>query len=266
SSKLTYNEAWGTPPLNQEEVRCFVDHVFSQPFYYLGSGEQCYVFQSEDKQVVLKFFKMHQLLPKEWLNRFPFSLFNTYHFNHVERRKQLIREVFSSIKTSYDHLQEETGLLFIHLNKTRDLKKKATLYDKRGKKYLVDLDSKEFFLQRSAVKVYDHLVALMEEKEIDRVYSCIRSLFELVIARCKSGMADLDIGIRNNYGFIDDQAMIIDCGSLVPEELIKQPHYYQREVFRVAEAMNHWAQTHYLELVPIIQDELYDVIQSLSDL
>ena len=263
SSKLTYNEAWGIPPLNQDEAKCLVDHVFSQPFHYLGSGDQCYVFQSEDQQFVLKFFKMHHLLPQEWLNRFPFSLFDNYRFNHVEKRKQLIQEVFSSIKNSYDLLQEETGLLFIHLNKTRDLKKKATLYDREGKKYLVDLDSKEFFLQKSAFKVYDHLIALMEKREFERVHNCIRSLFEVVIARCKLGLVDLDIGVRNNYGFIDDTAIIIDCGSLVQDELIKQPHYYQREIFRIAEAMDHWAQTHYLELIPIVQDELHRVIQSI---
>ncbi len=265
SSKLTYNEMWGIPPLNQEEISSFVTNVFSQPFYYLGSGEQCYAFQSEDGQFVLKFFKMHQLLPKDWLNDFPFSLFENYRFNNVEKRKQLIHEVFSSIKASYDHLQEKTRLLFIHLNKTRDLKIKATLFDKEGKKYLVDLDSKEFFLQRKAVRIYDHLVNLMKQGEEERVRICIRSLFEVVIARCEQGLADLDIGVRNNYGFIQDEAVIIDCGSLVPDDVIKQPHHYQREVLRVAEAMDHWAQTHCAELVPIIQDEAHFAIYSILE-
>lgn len=265
SSKLTYNEMWGVPPLNQEEIQCFVTNVFSQPFYYLGSGEQCYVFQSEDGQFVLKFFKMHQLLPKDWLNDFPFSLLENYRFNNVEKRKQLINEVFSSIKSCYDNLQDESGLLFIHLNKTRDLRTKATLHDKSGKKYLVDLDSKEFFLQRKAVRIYDHLVKLMKQGEEERVHRSIRSLLKVVVARCEQGLADLDIGVRNNYGFIEDEAMIIDCGSLVPDDAIAQPHHYQREVLRIAEAMDHWAQTHYPELVPIIQDEAHFAINSILE-
>ena len=32
--------------------------VFSQEFTYLGSGVQCYVFDSKDQEYVLKFFKM----------------------------------------------------------------------------------------------------------------------------------------------------------------------------------------------------------------
>ena len=265
SSKLTYNEAWGVPPLNQEEASFFAENIFSQPFYYLGSGEQCYAFFSEDGNFVLKFFKMHQLLPKDWLNDFPFSLFETYRFNNVEKRKQLIQEVFSSVKASYDFLQEETALLFIHLNKTRDLKKKATLFDKDGKKFLVDLDTKEFFLQKKAVRIYDHLVQLMENGLEERVHLCIRSLLKVVITRCERGFADLDIGVRNNYGFIDDQAVIIDCGSLIPDEEIRQPHHYQREILRIAEAMDHWAQEHAPELVPIIQDEAHFAINSILE-
>jgi hypothetical protein len=265
SSKLTYNELWGVPPMNQGEVSSFVRNVFSQPFYYLGAGDQCYAFQSEDGQFVLKFFKMHQLLPKDWLNDFPFSLFENYRFNNVEKRKQLIQEVFSSIKGSYEHLQEETGLLFIHLNKSRDLKTKAILFDKVGKKYQVDLDSKEFFLQKKAVKIYDHLLELMKQGEDERVHRCIRSLLQVVVARCEQGFADLDIGVRNNYGFVGDQAVIIDCGSLVLDETIRQPHHYQREILRVAEAMDHWAQTHFPELVPIIQDEAHFAINSILE-
>lgn len=265
SSKLTYNEMWGFPPLNQKEINWFVTNVFSQSYYYLGAGEQCYVFQSEDGQFVLKFFKMHQLVPKDWLNDFPFSLLENYRFNNVEKRKQLIHKVFSSIKASYEDLQDETGLLFIHLNKTRDLKVKVTLFDKGGKKYLVDLDAKEFFVQKKAVRIYDHLVNLMKQGEEDRVHNCIRSLFQVVIARCKKEFADLNIGVRNHYGFIEDEAVIIDCGSLVPDDAMKQPHHVQREVLRIAEAMDHWAQTHYTELVPIIQDEAPFAINSILE-
>lgn len=265
SSKLPYDESWGVPPLTQDEITCFVNHVFSQPFYYLGSGGHCYAFQSEDGQYVLKFFKMHQLLPKDWLNDFPFSLLESYRFDNVEKRQQLIRRAFSSIKASYDILQEETGILFIHLNKTRELKTKTTLYDKVGKKYVVDLDSKEFFLQKKAVKIYDHLIDLMRKGKEDRVHRCIRSLLNTVVARCEQGFADLDIGVRNNYGFVGDQAIIIDCGSLVPDEAIKQPYQYQREVLRIAEAIDHWAAHHLPELVPIIQSEAQLAISSLLE-
>lgn len=265
ASKLTHNEKWGIPPLNQEEKECFVKNVFSQPFYYLGSGEQCYAFLSEDKQFVLKFFKMHQLLPKDWLNDFPFSLFENYRFNNVEKRQQLIEEVFSSIKVTYDELQEEAALLFIHLNKTRDLKTKVTLYDKEGRKYLIDLDTKEFFLQRKALRIYEHLVNLMKNGEEERVHLPIRSLLKLIMSRCEKGLSDLDIGVRNNYGFIGDEAVLIDCGSLVPDDSIKQPHQYQREVLRIAEAMDHWAQQHYPDLIPIIEEEAHVAINSILE-
>jgi hypothetical protein len=265
SSKLVYNDNWGTPPLNADEVSYFVKNTFSQPFYYLGSGEQCYAFQSEDGRFVLKFFKMHQLLPKEWLNSFPFFLFESYRFNHVEKKKQLIKQVFTSIKISYDRLRSQTGILFVHLNKTRDFKTKVTLFDKAGKKYLVDLDSKEFLLQKRVVKIYDHLVALMKQEEEERVHQCIRSLFKVVIDRCKQGLADLDIGVRNNYGFLGDDAIIIDCGGFILDDAMKQPHLYEREILRIAEAMDHWARSHCMELIPIIHDEAHLATRSIFE-
>ena len=56
SSKLEYNDAWETQPLLQTEKELLINGVFSQPFYYVSSGLRTYVFVSEDRQYVMKFF------------------------------------------------------------------------------------------------------------------------------------------------------------------------------------------------------------------
>ena len=106
---------------------------------------------------------------------------------------------------------------------------------------------------------------LMQKGEEELVHRCIRSLFRVVATRCERGFTDLDIGVRNNYGFVGNEAIIIDCGSLVPDDIVAQPHHYQREILRIAEAMDHWAHSHYEELAPIIQDEVHRVISAILD-
>ena len=134
TSKLFYEEDWEIEPLSQKEQEFLQQDVFGQTFYYLGAGLQWYAFVSEDQKYVLKFFKMHHLMPKDWLNNFPFSLFENYRFKHVDKKKQLLEVIFNSVKFSYDHIKRETGLIYVHLNKTHLLKQKIHLIDQSGKK------------------------------------------------------------------------------------------------------------------------------------
>jgi hypothetical protein len=264
ASNLEYKEAWELESMPQREQENLVHEVFSQPFYYLDAGQQCYAFVSEDQKYVLKFFKMHHLLPKMWLNHFPFSLFESYRFNHVEKKQQFLEETFNSLKSAYDCLRNETGLLYIHLNKSRCLKQKVDVIGRRGERYSIDLDSKEFVLQRKADPLFPHLLGLIEKGEDQRVHQCIRSLLQTVVVRCRSKFADQGIGIRYNYGFIDDQAVIIDCGQFVPDESLIYPHNYQREILRVTSAVDQWAQHHCPDLVPIVQQEAQQWINAIQ--
>ncbi len=262
ASPLGYREMWEVEELSQSEEQVLSHEVFSQPYYYLDGGQQCYAFVSEDQRYVLKFFKMHHLLPKTWLNHFPFSLFESYRFNHVDKKIQFLEMTFNSFKLAYEQLKSETGLIYIHLNKTRHLKQQVPLIGRFGERYEIDLDSTEFVVQRKADHLFPHLLELMEKGEDQRAHQCIQSLLRVVASRCRSKFSDQGIGIRHNYGFINDQAVIIDCGQFVPDESLVYPHNYQREILRVTGAIDHWAQSQCIELIPIIQQEAQLWIQT----
>lgn len=57
SSKEEGKGAWEPLPCSQEMLDDLCHQVFSQRYRYLGSGHQCYAFESEDEQFVIKFFK-----------------------------------------------------------------------------------------------------------------------------------------------------------------------------------------------------------------
>ncbi len=260
SSKLPYNEIWETRSVEAEEKEHLVKNVFTQTFYYLGSGNQCYAFASADNKYVLKFFKMHKLLPKNWLTDFPFSLFEKYRLDNVEKKQHFFENTFKSFKYAYEQLPKESGIIFLHLNKTRDLKSKVMLIGYGGKKFFVDLDSKEFVVQLKAERICDFLFRFKNSEKEDELHLAVRSFLELIAARCRQGFGDQDTGIRNNLGFVNGRAIFIDCGNLFVDESLKYPHYFQKEILRATERLAHWAEDFYPELTLILQEEAHLVI------
>jgi hypothetical protein len=115
SSKLAYNENWDVKALPLKDQERLMKEVLNQTFYYLGSGTQFYAFASQDDKYVIKFFKMHKILPKNWLRDFPFSLFEKYRLDNVEKKQAILENVFRSLKTAYEVLHEESGLFYLHL-------------------------------------------------------------------------------------------------------------------------------------------------------
>ena len=54
-----YHPKWDIGPLTSEQ-ESLLNEISSQTFRYLGSGKECYAFESEDGKLVLKFFKQKQ--------------------------------------------------------------------------------------------------------------------------------------------------------------------------------------------------------------
>ena len=143
-SSLTPNSAWQLPPLAEEEKKN-LETLFDQPFYYLGKGAQAYVFASEDGQSVIKFCRFDHLRPSLFFANciFPFVYEKTRIEKMWQKRGRLEME-FGSYKIAFEQMKEETGLIYLHLNKTYTFRnKKITFYDKIGVAHKLDLDQME---------------------------------------------------------------------------------------------------------------------------
>jgi len=192
-SQYPYNPNWEVqnPPLPD---------VFDQRFTFLGSGGQCFAFLSEDGTYVLKFFKnrLNRVLP--WQKG-----------RKLKLEKKLSRD-FASYKLAMEKLPEDTGLLYVHLNKTDSLQKRAHIVDKLGIEHQVDLDQVDFILQRRAEMTYPHLLQLVQNNDLAGAKEAIDSICHLIIGRCQKGIHDEDAKIHRNCGFIGNRAIIIDVG------------------------------------------------------
>ncbi len=261
TSRLSYNATWEVEPLHENQRQLIIEKVLPQKYYYLGSGKQCYTFISEDREYILKFFKMQNLFPKGGLSGFPLSLVQHMGFK-LEKNNQLFSErIFASYKDAYENLGEETGILYIHLNKNNEFKSKVILIDAMGKKYHLNIDSVEFVIQRNARKIYEHLESLAQQEKYEDLRSSIRSFLNLIASRCEKGFVDENLSIRNNFGFVGGtRAIQFDCATLTRDSSMKYPLNFRKEILQVAERMDDWARENYPDASLIIQEEAEKII------
>lgn len=220
-SKLSYNPEWNTDSSLPEVLR--------QRFHYLDKGSQSYVFVSEDQKWVLKFYKFPSHMRKiSWLKH-PFSyLWGQRRLKIKDHNEKRFALSFCSYKLALSELSQETGVSYIHLNPTSDLKQFVVLVDKLGMHYNVPLDTTAFVVQRKAKPI----LSVAGSKEV------VDGFIDLIVARCKKGISDLDAMLHDNYGWLDDHAVHIDIGRFVRDERVKSPAAYKQEVIRITQHLS----------------------------
>ena len=251
-SDLPYSSQW--------EISCKeLPNIFHQRFTYLGSGGQAYAFLSEDGNYVLKFFKHHLRRLPFWLKVLPLpSRFAIKKEIKREKRQQKLLRDFESYKIAYQILPEESGLLYAHLNKTKDLKKQARIVDKLGIEHKVDLDGVEFVVQKRASLVFPHLDTLIEQGKIEKAKRSIDALFFLVTSRCQKGIYDEDPRIRHNMGFVEDKAILIDVGRLRKDPQRKDPEVQKKDLLKITAHLQVYLKEHSPDLYEYLKKKLYE--------
>jgi hypothetical protein len=213
---LPSNPDWDTQfPEDHQEKK--LQGILSQPFYFLNSGGEAYAFVSKDGKYVLKFFKLHHMRPYNFSDVF---LPHPLRVKCQKMRKKKLTTLFSSCKLAYERFRERTGLIYLHLNKTDFLHVKLKIFDAIGAVHHLQLDKLPFALQEKALLAYPTLSSLAEAQEWDAAKRRISSLLDLIVARCRAGLADRDARKRN-FGFIGDHAIEIDLGSFRVDESLK---------------------------------------------
>jgi hypothetical protein len=256
-SALPYRSEWESPPKSdawQEELKT----ACLQKFHYLGCGGQCFAFGSDDGKYVLKFFK-HRI-------RTPYSfLFNTAlpgPLNQIRLRKldkalSKLNRDFSSYKIAYEELREETGLIYIHLNKGTALNQSVKIVDKLHIEHQIALDEVEFILQQKADLVHDHLRNLMQRGDEQKARKALHDILQVIVSRSQKGIYDEDAKIHRNFGFVGDKPIFIDVGRFTHDPSRKNPDVYKRDLATITRRLRSWLEENQPDLVTPLDEELY---------
>lgn len=233
-----------------------------KPFYFLGKGVQSYVFVSQDGSVVLKLFKHHHFwLPSKIIRSLilPTSL-EPLRSNILFEREKRVFSILRSCHIAYSRCKEETGVLYIHLQKTDHLKRSLTLVDNLGIAHHFDADLLEFAVQLKADLVYDHFHKLMQHNDIKGAHESIDSIIDLIVKRSQNGIVNSDALIRRNFGFIGNRAVEIDIGSYGLNPHLTKPYLTRRELFFETLELKDWLVEHYPTLSEHFEQKLASVL------
>jgi hypothetical protein len=245
TSSFSPHPDWELPALSAAEQQ-EVDQILSQPFTFFNKGSQAYAFISQDGQYILKFFKQHKLRPKTWLA----------YFDQQERMRtqKKLEDSFSSCKTAYVALKEQTGLLYAHLNPSSSLPS-VTLTDKQGKTRRMPLGKTSFVLQKKALMPYPHFTALMKKGDVEGAKSAISTLFDLLKDFNRIGVTENDPILKKNFGFVADQAIQIDIGKLKVDPACA----HSLDLRSITTSLRTWIANNYPELSAHAENKLLDI-------
>ena len=243
---LPFRQDWEIPSPSEAEL-ADLNRITDQHFYFLGMGNQTYVFVSNDNRYVIKFFKFKHLKPSKLLAFLPsIPPIREYRDHKTKSQRKRIDRIFNAHKIAYMHDKNNSGLVYVHLLPTQYLNKKITVYDRLGFRYGIDLDQTVFVIQKKGITTKALLTELLNKGETALAKKRLEQLIELYLSDYKQGIYDDDHNVIANTGFFDDKPIRIDVGKIKLDEEIKKPENYNRDLHKiVTQRINKWISSYY---------------------
>jgi hypothetical protein len=248
-----------TIPLDEAKLK-HIKTVLDQAFQFIGQGNQAYAFLSADSKYVLKFFKFGHLKKNPLWNFLPKLeiLTDSLKEKNLSQQKRFMK-VFDGYLIAYEDDPENTGVIFIHLNKTNSLNQSVIVSDRLGFTHTIDLDDVVFVLQEKVTPTKQVLTELLEKQDVRNAKIRIGQLFTLYLSEYKKGIFDRDHNLIYNTGFNEHAAIRLDVGKLRKNEEVKKPEFYMSDLKKIAyKRIDRWLHTYY----PKFQKEIADYMES----
>ncbi len=227
-------------PTREEDA--LAQEILKQSFSYLGKGCQSYVFVSEDGRHVLKFFKYHRVQPPYWLSYLTFIPYiESIWKAKVEDKEKKLGLILTGCKVSFEDLQDTTGVVYFHKNKTPAPQRCVTIFDKLGCEHRIPLENIDFLLQKRVYSMPAVLDEALKEGDTERVRAILSSMLGLIASECSRGMIDKDRAILQNMGVINGkEAIRMDVGQMTYRPNAAKKEGCRAEILRQTEDFREW--------------------------
>ena len=186
------------------------------PFFYLGRGRQCYAFSSEDGKTVLKIPRFDRYeLPFFWKG---FPDFLTKKKEIFADRQSRLAFTLESFRLAAQELKEQTGVIYLHLHRTKKLPKDCLLLDRLGRSHEVDLNEMAFILQEKAPLMMPEFLNALQRQDTNGAKQVLRAFLDVIEARARLGIFNKDPSFLKNFGLEGQRGIQIDIGSFYKKE------------------------------------------------
>jgi len=244
TSNLDYNPAWEIAPLSAEE-KDHIQKILHQPYAYLSKGVQSFVFASQDGQYVIKFFRHDHLSAPPW---------KVGSLEARRKKESRLHKDFLSYKIAYEALRQQTGLVFLHLNKS-GFNQNLDLVDKLGIHHQIPLGRFEFLIQKRASLLYTALDKMIQAGRLDDAKETLTKLVHLLAHRSLQGIFDKDPDLNTNFGVIGTEPIQIDVGRFRKAA----PKLDKNEIIRITDHLHQ----HLMVSCPELDQHLKTQIENL---
>lgn len=255
---FAYNPDWDVPPLSLSEKEALKASL-SKPLTYLNKGAQIFAFQTEDGKYVLKFFKFKHSKPSYFVEVLP-PIGPLKKYKEEKRIKKLdkIALLFKGHIDAYKHDKEDTGLVYLHLNKTQhDWNMDVTISDKLGRKFSVSLDDHVFVIQKKGIVLRDALRQSLKAGKVEQTTQELKQIVDLYMREYKKGIYDCDHGLTHNTGFtFEGNAFRFDVGKSCYGEEFKSASFIRKDMDKVLAMMSEWLRDNFKTVEPKIMSEV----------
>lgn len=260
TSELAYDPRWNTRPLNKAQWG-EVEKALSQPYHYFSKGCQSYVFESEDHQYVLKFIKYQRFRNHfwvDWIGHLP--VFDKYIKEKNRKKRKKLENILSGWCIAYEELKNETGVIYVHLNKTDEQLGTLSITDKMGVQHELHLDEMEFMIQRKARMLTETIHQLMANEEQEAAKTLLGKLLKTILLEYEMGISDNDQALMQNTGVLDGNPIHIDIGQFVHRRDVQNPQLMKQQLFNRTYLFIVWLNNHYPELGEYFGNQVAQVI------
>lgn len=222
---LPLNPEWSVGEISLE-LEAQIQAIFARPFSYLSHGGQSFVFESENKEFILKLFRA-STKPHPWRNRLRRLIYDGKKRLDPEEK---IKRLFSACKLAYEQASDLTGLVYIHLNSTDKMLPVIVLRDSLRRVHTIDLNRCYFALQRKGKPIRDVFSETVKNNDKKRFLQLTQSFVSLLKERTQRKLCNSDTKVGPNFGFLDDCAIEWDFGNYYIDEQLEDPTYRNKEI------------------------------------
>ena len=233
-------------------------HILKDTFHYLGRGRQCFAFASEDGKYVLKFPRTDIYSTPLWAKVLPVKAYRKKLESAHKEREEFIRESF---RISFESLQEETGLIAVHLGQTEPSKVLLTVVDASGSTHKLPLYKTSFVLQEKHPILMKEYIKAREEQNITHSKKILDVLLDVIVTRAEKGILNQDPSFLRNFGFDGEKAYQIDVGSFFKNPSLSQEEIYQKSIRDSVDSVQEWLQEHDPEMLSYLNKKLDLILQ-----
>jgi len=228
-----------------------IKNILNKDFSYLGKGHQCFVFESEDGEYVIKLLNYRRFnLPPIVM---PFKF--VPHLKKMQQDRALrLQPSLESYRLAQHFLKEETGIIYVQMQNS-SFHKVIKLKDKANSIHKIDLYDVDFVLQKKAKPIFDHLETLYHNDK-ESFKRSIGSFLDVVSSRINKNIVDDDLDVEINYGFYKEKAILIDPGRIFIDSRLFSQKNREEEMRKSTKNLRTWILNKHPDMLSFFDQQL----------